>query len=182
MAGQLERQLRLLEEYSRRAFEHGEEDFLPEVAGKLRILIVRSRSNRPLLFEVADKLGVVPEITLGGPPVRGQPGEPGPGDTIPLDEFFDLDAVTIRTSSGLVTMTKRKLVAAWCQQLGGVHEDWSVEEALVNAVRFPIRIFGMQLSSIELSNTARITLHHGRILLERGRELGTLDSRGGDAC
>lgn len=170
MIEQLERQLNLLEEYARDAFEERRTEFLPEVAAKLRILLVRSRQNIPLLFRVADALGVVPKVVLDGPPLQPPPGRPGPGDEITLDKFFDLEAVTIRTSAGLVTMTKRELIRAWCEQLGGVHEDWEVEDALINAVHAPFFVNGMQLSALELSNCVRTTIREGRRLLAHAKK------------
>ena len=169
MVEQLSRQLDLLDEYACHAFVERRSEFLPEVAGKLRILLVRSRNNVPLLFEVAQRLDVVPKVVLDGPPIKAPPGEPGPGDEIALNQFFEMNAVTIRTSAGLVTMTKRELIRAWCEQLGGAHEDWAVDEALINAVRSPILIGGMQPSAMELRNSVRITLQHGRRLVELGR-------------
>jgi hypothetical protein len=168
MIDQLDRQLVLLQEFGRHAFEEHRQEYLPEVATKLRILLVRSKQNAPLLFRVADALKVEPSVVLDGPPIRPPPGEPGPGDKITLDRFFDLHAVTIRTSIGLVSMTKRELIRAWCEQLGGVHEDWEVEEALINALRTPILLGGMQPSAMELRNSMRIALEHGRRLVQLG--------------
>jgi hypothetical protein len=67
MIDQLERQLPLLEEYATKAFSETRSDFLPVVTGKLRILLVRSKQNLPLLFEVADRLGLVPRVRIDGP-------------------------------------------------------------------------------------------------------------------
>jgi len=170
MVNQLDTQLNLLEEYAHKAFVDRRDEVLPEVAGKLRILLVRSQKNVPLLFEVAKRLSVVPKVVIDGPPIRRPPGESVAGDELTLDEFFDLQAMTIRTSAGLITMTKRELIRAWCEQLGGVHEDWAVDEALVNAIRAPIRLGGMQPTSMELRNSVRTTLHHGRRLVELARK------------
>jgi hypothetical protein len=169
MVDQLDNQLSLLEDYTHRAFGEGRKEFLPEVATKLRVLVVRSRKNVPLLFEVARRLDVEPKVILEGPPIKPEPGEPSPGDEIALDDFFNLQAVTVRTSAGLVTMTKRELIRAWCEQLGGAHEDWAVDEALVNAIHAPISVGGMQPTAMELRNLARTTLRYGRHLVEFGR-------------
>src|SRR5215831_20961083 len=65
----------------------------------------------------------------------------------------DLDAVSVRTSDGLlVTLTKRELIRAWSEQLGGAHEDWAVDEALVKAVRIQGSFQGIQLTALELLN------------------------------
>lgn len=169
MLEQLDRQLNLLQEYSNRAFAEGHTEYFPEIAGKLRILLVHSRHNRALLFEVAQRLDIVPRVRIDGPPVRPPEGVPGPGDEITLDAFFDLQAATVATSEGQVSMTKRQLIRAWCEQLGGVHEDWAVDEALVNAVRSPININGMHPSAIELKNCARTALNTERQIVEFGR-------------
>jgi hypothetical protein len=66
-------------------------------------------------------------------------------------------------------MTKRELIRAWCEQLGGAHEDWAVDEALVNAIHAPISVGGMQPTAMELRNLARRTLRYGRHLVEFGR-------------
>jgi hypothetical protein len=169
MIGELETQLGLLERYARQAFRQGEHQFLPEVASKLRILLVRSRHNKPLLLEVAERLGYTPIVTLAGPPIRRAPGEKGPGDHISVDAFFDRDAVGVQTSIGFVMMTKRQLIRAWCEQLGGAHEDWSVDEALVRAIDAPATINGMQPTAIELRNCATTALGVGRHILEVAR-------------
>jgi hypothetical protein len=169
MIGQLETQLGLLERYSHDAFELGQTQFLPEVATKLRVLLVRSGRNRPLLFDVAKGVGFTPIVTLSGPPIRRPAGEKGPGDHISVDAFFDLDAVGVQTSTGFVMMTKRQLIRAWSEQLGGAHEDWSVDEALVNAIRTPVSIGGVQPTVIELRNCASTTLRVGRHVLETAR-------------
>jgi hypothetical protein len=162
MVARLDAQLNHLAEGCQKAFDSGEEAYLSEVANKLRLLLVRSRANTPLLFEVADQIGLQPKVTLDGPPLLKREGEVGPGDTITLDEFFNLQAVTIRTSAGLISFTKRELIRAWAEQLGGTHEDWSVDEALVNAIRTPILLGGMQPTVMELRNCARTALRYGR--------------------
>jgi len=79
----------------------------------------------------------------------------------------DLDAVSVRTSDGLlVTLTKRELIRAWSEQLGGAHEDWAVDEALVKAVRIQGSFQGIQLTALELLNCARTTLNYGRQLVD----------------
>jgi hypothetical protein len=170
MTEQLARQLALLEEYSLKAFGEHDEKYLPEVATKLRVLLVRTAKNKPLLLEVAKQLNFEPMVTLDGPPVVPPPGEPGPGDTISLDAFFDRLAIVITTTSGPVTLSKRQLIRAWCEQLGGAHEDWSVDESLVNAIQAPIRIFGVQPTVIELRNCAKTALHHGNKLIELSKK------------
>src|SRR5215813_429187 len=70
MIDQLERQLSLLEEYATKAFSETRSEFLPEVASKLRILLVRSKQNSPLLFEVPDRVGLVPRVRIDTFPLQ----------------------------------------------------------------------------------------------------------------
>ena len=166
MLEQLDRQLSLLEQYSRFAFEEGRTEYYPEIAAKLRILIVRSRQNAPLLFRVAEALQVVPRVTLNPSLIPRREEDTRPRE-ITLDEFFDLHAMTLGTSDGPVSMTKRQLIRAWCEQLGGVHEDWEVDEALIRAVRMPAFVMGMQMSALELRSYGQVVLEHGDALLDR---------------
>ncbi len=171
MVQSLKTQLALLEDYSRRAFEEGNAEFCPEVASKLRILLVNSRHNQPLLLSLAARLSITLEVVLDGPPIQRPLGVPGPGERISLDAFYNLQAVTTRTSDGLITMSKRELIRAWAEQLGGAHEDWSVDEALVRAVHAPVFINGMQPTVMELARCARTALKYGNLVLEQARKL-----------
>jgi hypothetical protein len=162
-----------LEEYSARAFGAREEAILSEVAAKLRVLVVRSRHNKPLLFEVLDRCGLAMSITLGGPPGLQRPvgsAEPMPGDVVSLDAFFDLRAITIRTSAGLVDMSKRQLIRAVAEQLGGAHEDWSVDESLRNAFASNVRFSGLKPTVMEIADSARIALTFGRMAVGEARK------------
>ncbi|TAK51236.1 MAG: hypothetical protein EPO25_17270 [Gammaproteobacteria bacterium] len=108
--------------------------------------------------------------TLDGPPIRRRHGEPGPGDQLTLDEFFDRQAVGIRTAAGFVTLTKRQLIRAWCEQLGGAHEDWAVEESLANAVNMQLPIAELRPTVMELQNCTDTALAHGWKVLELARQ------------
>jgi len=99
----------------------------------------------------------------------GQTGQQA-GDVLSLDAFFDLPAVTVRTSEGLVSMTKRELIRAWCEQLGGAHEDWHVDEAMVNAVKANLPVLGINPTEIELRNCVKTTLKHGREVIRLAKQ------------
>ena len=49
MASALVKHVRLLREYAAKCFSEGNSDYGGEVAGKLRLLVARFRSNRPRL-------------------------------------------------------------------------------------------------------------------------------------
>jgi hypothetical protein len=170
MVDRLAVQASLLSDYLTKASTEKDERYFPEIATKLRVLLVRSKQNTPLLLETAARLQVKMPLTLDGPPVRPRPGEPGPGDTIELDAFFDLHACTVRTEQGLVSLTKRQLIRAWCEQMGGAHEDWAIEESVVRALRSSIRINGLEPSMIELMNCARTALAYSNAVVEHARQ------------
>ena len=166
MIHRLETQLELLRQYSERAFGTMRVEYYGEVATKLRILLVRSRHNTPLLLEIADRLKIPLNVMLQGPPVEPPKGEPGPGDTVTLDRFFDLSAMHIRTSGGLVGISKREMIRAWCEQLGGAHEDWAIDESILNALELPWVVNGIHPAVIELTNCAKMALQYGDHVLD----------------
>lgn len=166
MIHRLETQLELLRQYSEQAFGRKRGEYYGEVATKLRILLVRSRHNTPLLLEIADRLKVPLEVTLQGPPVQPPNDEPGRGETVTLDRFFDLSAMHISTSGGLVGISKREMIRAWCEQLGGAHEDWAIDEAILNALQLGWVVNGLDPAVIELRNCTRTALKYGDYLLD----------------
>ena len=172
MIATLEAQTDLLEHYAQHAFEEGDAKFLPEMATKLRLLVVRMKNpnHKPLLFEVAEQLGETPMVTLRQGPkmLRPAPGDPAPGDAFPLDQFFEMSAATVPTSAGQVTLTKRQLIRGITEQLGGAHADWAVEEGLAAAI-VTIPLLNLQPAAIELRNAARTTVTHARRLIALGK-------------
>jgi len=76
MVSSLERHLRLLRDYASKAFGEGNFDYGGEVAGKLRLLTARFRSNRPLLLDLMTETQIQPLVRLGGPPVNPLPESP----------------------------------------------------------------------------------------------------------
>ena len=172
MVDRLVSQLAVLDRVATIAFgNESRTEFLPEVATKLRLLTVPSKQNKPLLLEVAKALSLPLVVTLGGPPIPIQLNNKTfmPGDAITLDQFLDLGAVTMRTSAGLITFTKRELIRAWSEQLGGAHEDWTVDEGLVNAVTTEVRVLGMNPTVMELRNTTHLVISKGNELVAAAR-------------
>ncbi len=109
----LERHLRLLQEYAQKAFQEGNFDYGGEIAGKLRLLVTKFGSNRPLLLDLMAKTDISPLITLGGPPIKPMPGQPGPGDTISLSQYLQLGAIGIRVPNGdFVMLNKTQFIRA----------------------------------------------------------------------
>jgi hypothetical protein len=125
----------LLDEYSRHAFREGNQAFFGEVAGKLRVLVYNSRTNKPLL------LGLMKDFDTTIPIPIDRPG----GDIeITIDEFLDSRAFAIAIPSrGLVSVSNRQLIAMWAEQYGASHEDVEVEEEFTAILSSGIFIAGL---------------------------------------
>jgi hypothetical protein len=161
----LERHVRLLKEYSERAFEGGESDFGGEIAGKLRLLVTRSNTNRPLLLDLMSRAGINPVVALGGPPVQPLSGKPGPGDKLTLEEYMGLDAVGIRVADEFVLLDKTQLIRLWAQQAGAAHEDWSLEPTLDAILRAGTFIGGLPAAFAELRATTETVIHVAELFM-----------------
>ena len=178
MVAALERHLRLLRECSVKAFGKGDRDFGGEVAGNLRLLVTKSKSNRPLLLDLMEATGIKPPVTLGGPPIKPPPGEPGPGDTISLERYLQIGAVGIRVSpEQFVMLNKVQLIRAWAEQTGSSHEDWSLDPALDAVLQARVFIGGLPATFAELQVTTEAVLHVAEQFLSAYHSA----SRAGDA-
>jgi hypothetical protein len=122
----LEQHTRLLRDYANRAFNEGDDAYLGEVAGKLRVLVYEEGRNRPLLLALMDTLRIDVPIVLDGPG--------GPFPPITLREYLDGTAFAIRISSGeLVDRSYKQVIGLWAQQHGASHEDWTLSEEFMTA-------------------------------------------------
>jgi hypothetical protein len=161
MVGSLERHLRLLRDYASKAFGDGNFDYGGEVAGKLRLLTSRFRSNRPLLLDLMTETQIQPLVRLGGPPIniKPLPGEPAPGDEITLERYLQLGAIGVRVPSGeFVMLDKTQFIRAWAEQTGSAHEDWALDPALKAILGSGIYIAGMHGALAELRATTQTVL------------------------
>lgn len=142
MVDMLRRHRKLLVEYGDKAFNHREEDYLGEVATKLRLLVVPKRSNVPLLVRLMSECQLDDRFVLGdmGPPAALRPAGRLPGDIVTLKEFLDLPAFRADTSVGPVTLTKRQLIEVLAEKHGAAHEDWNHPESLVLLLKCPVRV------------------------------------------
>ena len=159
MVAALKRHLRLLRSFAQMAFNEGDSDYGGEVAGKLRLLVTRFRSNRPLLLDLMRETEIEPTVTLGGPPINRQPGEPGPGDEVTLEEYLQMVAIGIRIPSGnFVTLSKSQFIRAWAEQTGSSHEDWTMEPALAEILSLRLHLGGLPVELQELRVTTNTVL------------------------
>ncbi len=177
MAGALVKHVELLREYAVKCFAEAKSEYGGEVAGKLRLLVARFRSNRPLLLDLMNEVDSGIRITLDGPPIRRPPGEPGPGDRITLEEYLDLGAVGTRIpNGGFVMLTRIQLIRAWAEQTGASHEDWTIDPALRQALDAPVYIMGVQGTIQELRITTNTVLHVSDRFIDELKTKGILDA------
>jgi hypothetical protein len=158
----LQRHTRLLREFARHAFQGQDNDYLGEVAGKLRLLVHERKDIKPLLLGLMDEFGLDVPIMLDGPPISRPPGHSGPwyGDQISLRDYLDLTAYGIRTSSqGFVELTKKKLIATWAEKHGSAHEDWTLTEEFVTARDSGLFLGNLPALATELQITTRTVLY-----------------------
>jgi hypothetical protein len=140
-----------LREYADRAFNQTQEGFLGEVAGKFRLLVYEWGRNTPLLLKLMDVFGVTIPITINKP--RGTIQLPS------LRGYLDELAFVHRLTGGeLAEYTKKQVIGAWSQQMGASHEDWQVEELLLQARDPGLRIGGLPGAVHALRSITRTVL------------------------
>lgn len=155
----LRRHVKLLKEYSVRAFRDHDQDYLGEISGKLRLLVCKFGRHKPLLQALMDEFELNIRITIDGPPnVQSPPDLPSVGDQISLQEYLALPAYGIKTSTGFVEITKEQLIRVWAEKHGPAHEDWSLPEEFVTAINTQILIFGLSPIEHELKVTTETVL------------------------
>ena len=177
MGARLRGHVRLLEQHAQKAFREGDSDYLGEIAAKLRVLVIRSRSNKPLLIRLMEEIG---EVKL--PPWDGPPLQYGPqaGDELSLDEYLQLTAIGVRVPSGeFVMLKKNDFIKAWAEKTGGSHEDWVISEELRIALSAGVYIGGLQAAAAELHVTTNTVLNVAkRFLASIDDGTFTIDSEG----
>ena len=155
----LSRNVKLLEEYCQKAFKEGNSDYYGEIAGKLRLLAIKTRKNEPLLLEIMRQLNFRLGLSFGAPQNFVSPKGYKNGDPIPLEEFLELNAIGIRLPSGEFRyLTKREFILTWAEQLGAAHEDWEMDEVMYLILNTPIFIGSLPAAAMELNIDASAIL------------------------
>lgn len=109
--------LNLLLDYSHKSFyEYQHENYIGEVAGKLRVLVIKTGQNKALLLKLMEEFEY--EIKFETPPFKTK---------ITLDEFMERLAGFSREK---YEFTNAKLVKYIAQQTGASHEDWAISDEL----------------------------------------------------
>lgn len=155
----LQRHVKLLKEFSIRAFRDGDYDYLGEIAAKLRLLVYEYGRNKPLLLTLMDEFGLKVPIVMGGPPIERPAGWPAPGDQVSLREFLNLIAFGMRAPSGAwVELTKKEIIGIWAQQHGAAHEDWELDQTFKLARDSGLFIGGRPALAAELRTTTEAVI------------------------
>lgn len=146
----LHRNVELLKEYHVKAFINGDPKYLGEVAGKLRLLIYRSDTCKPLLINLMEKFGVKIQLNLLGPGNRNAN----------IDDYFNSTCGAFRSSKTdkLIEITPMQIVSTWAQQMGASHEDDSLDENFVELISQGVFINGKQIAIDELRRASDFIL------------------------
>lgn len=149
MVDALVKHTRLLQDYSDRAFGQHDRHYLGEVAAKLRLLVVETRQNAPLLLRVMKEHGLDFGVRVGEPMKE-----------IPIEQFLDSWAGSVRLEDGnFAVFSHRDLIRSWAEQIGAAHEDWAMEEGLLRAISLPAYVGrGRQVVENNLATVALLTL------------------------
>jgi hypothetical protein len=152
----LRRHVEVLRVYAHHAFQEGNELFLGEVAGKLRMLVAeRGRGQRPLLLDMMDALGADVLFKLDLPPVQ----DPNRDKEITLRHYMGRTALGIATGSGFRMLSHSEFVREWANQYGTAHEAWRVTEHFLNARHAGMFIGGDAANVATLRNITNTVLH-----------------------
>jgi hypothetical protein len=159
MVAALRRHTELLANFSSHAFDEGDDNYLGEVAGKLRLLVYESRTNKPLLLTLADDLGADTSFELSGPPGfdfgHGLVG----GQRTSLREYLAGMAFFGTAKSGeRVELSKMDVIALWSQQMGAAHEDEAIDPRLHYLMSTGVSIGGRSSEAQLLRSIANTVL------------------------
>jgi hypothetical protein len=169
MFARLGEHISLLDEFAKRLFTDGDERYLGDLAGKLRLLVCEFRAHKPLLLSLIDELKADDSIILGGPPMFKREGTPSPGDRVSLRQYLQQIAYGTRIEGqGFVTVSKSDLIRMIAEQYGGAHEDWALDPRLEAARASGLFIGDMPAIVAELRVTTGTVLHVARRILARG--------------
>jgi hypothetical protein len=160
MVSALQRQVRLLKAFSLEAFGNKNNDYIPEVASKLRVLVSDAGSNHPLLLDLMDEFGInipfdedlmhvpaeadhVMDIdNQGARQLAWMKGSseisrfdlPLPVVNTDLRNYLDSFSHLIGRVPFVEPVTKIELIRAVAEQSGGAHEDPGFAEHLAHAL------------------------------------------------
>ena len=146
----LHKNVKLLKLYHHHAFELGDADFLGEVAGKLRLLIYRSKTCHPLLLDLMEKLGISVRLGLTGP---------GGGSADVQEYFHNVCGVFPSDRTGNRVEVKRiDIVSRWANQIGAGHEDPAIDIEFEELLQHQFFVNQRQIAVDELRRSSSFVL------------------------
>ena len=149
----------ILQDFHFRACQQGHHHYFGEIAGKLRLLVYSSRTNRPLLLDLMAEAGFqVPFILDQGP--KGQ-------IQTDLPTYLSSLSVVIRipSTNKPAELSNYDLIALWSQQCGSAHEDWKLDERLASIFAEAFFLNGQPSHGLALCAICRTVLHVAREFL-----------------
>lgn len=154
----LRRHFTLLKEYHEKAFEEGDANYYGEVAGKLRLLIYRSRTCHPLLLDLMEKFSITVRLDLIGPGNR----------SADIDGYFHRPCGAFRSerTNQLIEITRMGVVRSWAQQIGSSHEDPSIDDNFSEYLSHGFYINGRQIAVDELRRSSKFVLNVAKFFFE----------------
>jgi hypothetical protein len=163
MVSALARQTRLLETYVIKA--QADSDYIGEIAAKLRLLLIESRSNKALLFRVAEAFH--PRVEYDPRPDYDHPRTWPELLGGPMFTFGDR------------SISFREVICRFAEQMGGVHEDWSVDDMLLKT-QTDAHVNGVSLAQNNLTSIAIKAIANAKELLHRIERCEANESAAGD--
>jgi hypothetical protein len=141
----------LLREYISRVTTELDERFLGEIAGKLRILVYRTRTNKPLLLDLMVDRGFQHTVRIDRP--QGLLEKE-------LEIWLEGTACAVTVpGEGLVELTKIDFIRLWSQQSGAAHEDWEHDSRLASVFQSNLIINNVPIHARQLISIARRVLN-----------------------
>lgn len=163
MVDRLKAQLRILQSHCQRAFIEKNQDFVGEVATKLRLLLRRKGANTPLLFAVAEKFSFPLMVTVPPRPIKR---EQTPSGTFSFEEHLEHCGYIYRSDAGNIEyVSLMKLILVYCEKMGGAHEDWQFGEWGRLAASSEFTINDLTPHAHQIKYCADVTLDLGKKLL-----------------
>ena len=150
--------LGLLEDFNKKAFAEGNQDYLGEISGKLRLLVYKGKSNTPLLLELMKYFNFNRLLNFE---------KPWGKETSTLKEYLESTAFGINVPNrGFVEISVIDYIRLIAEQYGSAHEDWKINDELAYLLESGIFIQGLSSASAILKSISETILLVGKEFLQ----------------
>ena len=149
----------ILDDFHRKVWVEGQQKYLGEIAGKLRVLVHSARTNRPLLLDLMKEAGITVQIPFDEPRGRYETD---------LPTYLARFACAIPVpSGGMAEVSNSELIALWAEQRGASHEDWQLDERLDTILKGGFVVSGQLICAHALCSICRTVLYTAEQFLEQ---------------